>query len=225
MPANPADILNKKQLLLIEHLPEEIKHCFYLAGGTALSAFYLGHRVSENMDFFADSEQSMPSVQYLTAILKGMPSISDLRFQRLFDRRIFVAMFEDGNLLKVEFTSYPFISLDERPVIEGTRIDAPLNIITGKLFALADRFEPKDYVDIYFFLREFPWEPRDLIKKTEERFGVKGLDFIIPERLLQANSIKAEDLPMMVKDLDPADMKAFLLNTASLLIKGHSCSF
>jgi predicted nucleotidyltransferase component of viral defense system len=63
------EILNEKQELLIRHLPEEILGKFYLTRGTALSAFYLGHRLSEDMDFFTDAEEKMAPIEFLTGII------------------------------------------------------------------------------------------------------------------------------------------------------------
>ncbi|MCX7716486.1 MAG: nucleotidyl transferase AbiEii/AbiGii toxin family protein [Endomicrobia bacterium] len=41
-----------------EKLDEKLVKKFYLAGGTLLSAFYLHHRLSENIDFFCEEEFS-----------------------------------------------------------------------------------------------------------------------------------------------------------------------
>jgi len=94
----PSKILTEKQELLISHLPDEIRTNYYLAGGTALSAFYLGHRRSEDMDFFTDAEEKMAPIEFLTGIIKGLPSLDQIHFERLFDRRIFVASFKDSQI-------------------------------------------------------------------------------------------------------------------------------
>ena len=51
----PNKILTEKQELFIDHLPDEIHANFYLAEGTALAAFYLCHRISEDLDFFTEA--------------------------------------------------------------------------------------------------------------------------------------------------------------------------
>jgi len=48
------DILTPKQLEFLEFIqgePQIIKR-FYLTGGTPLAAFYLKHRLSEDLDYF-----------------------------------------------------------------------------------------------------------------------------------------------------------------------------
>jgi hypothetical protein len=56
----------------------------------------------------------------------------------------------NGKVLNVEFTRYPFPRFDSRSVVDGIQID--------KLIAMADRHDPKDYVDVYF--RGMPAAPR-----------------------------------------------------------------
>jgi predicted nucleotidyltransferase component of viral defense system len=215
----PSKILTEKQELLISHLPDEIRTNYYLTGGTALSAFYLGHRLSEDMDFFTDAEEKMAPIEFLTGIIKGLPSLDQIHFERLFDRRIFVVTFKDSQTLKVEFTSYPFKSLEDRPVIGDLRVDSLLNIVTGKLFAMSDRFDPKDFVDLYFVLKSKALKLENLVKMTGERFDIKGLDFVIPERFLLAKRITSKDLPLMIDKIDLDDMKRHFLEQASRLIK------
>lgn len=212
-------ILTEKQELLISHLPEEIQTNFYLTGGTALSAFYLGHRLSEDMDFFTDAEEKMAPIEFLTGIIRSLPSLDHLHFERLFDRRIFVATFKDNQILKVEFTSYPFKSLDDRLRVGKLVVDSLLNLITGKLFAMADRLDPKDFVDLYFVLKNKGLKLEILVKLTEERFDVKGLEFVIPERILLVDRIAPRDLPVMVEKLDLDEMKGYYLQEATRLVK------
>ena len=212
-------ILTEKQELLISHLPEEIQTNFYLTGGTALSAFYLGHRLSEDMDFFTDAEEKMAPIEFLTGIIRSLPSLDHLHFERLFDRRIFVATFKDNQIIKVEFTSYPFKSLDDRLRVGKLVVDSLLNLITGKLFAMADRLDPKDFVDLYFVLKNKGLKLEILIKLTEERFDVKGLEFVIPERILLVDRIAPRDLPVMVEKLDLDEMKGYYLQEATRLVK------
>jgi len=49
------DRIQQKILSLFSTIPEH--DSFYLTGGTALSAFYLHHRKSRDLDFFSDVEE------------------------------------------------------------------------------------------------------------------------------------------------------------------------
>lgn len=51
-------ILTPRQSYLVEQAAknDELTRWYYLTGGTALSEFYLHHRLSEDIDFFTRSE-------------------------------------------------------------------------------------------------------------------------------------------------------------------------
>lgn len=214
-------ILSEKQKLLLDNLPDSVLDRFYLAGGTALSAFYLQHRLSQDLDLFTDAEENMPPIEYLTSLINQLPAIAEVRYERLFDRRIFAATFTDGESLKVEFTSYPFGSIEKRLKVEKLMIDSLVNILTGKLFALTDRYDPKDFVDLYFAFEHnyYGGTLSDLVSRTGERFKIKGLDYFIPERLLMVNRIGADDLPDMLKEISLEKMKRYLLEQSAALVK------
>ena len=213
-------ILTEKQQVLIDNLPDGILASFYLSGGTALSAFYIEHRLSKDLDFFTDTEEQMPPIEFLTALIRRLPSVKDIRYERLFDRRIFEVVFKDSDTLKVEFSTYPFKSMEERTEVGRLVVDSLLNIVTGKLFALTDRYDPKDFVDLYFVLREYDRKLDDLIKKTGERFEISGLEYIIPERILLVKRIGPDDLPIMLKEINAEEMKRYFLGKVSELVKG-----
>jgi predicted nucleotidyltransferase component of viral defense system len=212
-------ILTEKQEVLIGNLPDEILANFYLTGGTALSAFYIEHRLSKDLDFFTDTEQQVPPIEFLTALIRRLPSVRDIRYERLFDRRIFEVVFKDSDILKVEFSTYPFKSIEERRKIGRLLVDSLLNIVTGKLFALTDRFDPKDFVDLYFVLHNYDWKLDDLVKKTRERFEISGLEYIVPERLLLVKKVGPDDLPIMLKEINAEEIKRYFLKQASELVK------
>jgi hypothetical protein len=61
--------LQKKILILFKNLPD--REAFYLTGGTALSAFFLNHRKSNDLDFFTHVEDLiLPFSQKLGVSLK-----------------------------------------------------------------------------------------------------------------------------------------------------------
>ena len=216
-------ILSEKQKLLINNLPDTVLDRFYLAGGTALSAFYLEHRFSQDLDLFTDTEENMPPIEFLTGLINRLPAIAEVRYERLFDRRIFAVTFKDDETLKVEFTSYPFGSIEKRIRAGKLIVDSLLNILTGKLFALTDRYDPKDFVDLYFAFEHnyYGGTLNDLVSRTEERFKVKGLDYIIPERLLMVKRIGANDLPVMLKEIRLEKMKRYFLEQSAALVKAR----
>jgi len=54
--------LQRKILVFFSNLPD--KDAFYLTGGTALSAFFIKHRMSHDLDFFTNVEELTVSSSY-----------------------------------------------------------------------------------------------------------------------------------------------------------------
>ena len=62
--------IHKETLVFLSELPEI--NAFYLTGGTALSAFYLNHRKSNDLDFFTSTEELiLPFSFKIEEVLKG----------------------------------------------------------------------------------------------------------------------------------------------------------
>jgi predicted nucleotidyltransferase component of viral defense system len=156
---------------------------FYLAGGTALSAFYLQHRLSEDLDFFTEGEVEIEEV---LKFVRSLPDIAEVQYERKYDRRIFLLRDPDAKVMKVEFTKYPFTRLETGPIIEGIRLDSLRDILVNKLMAMTDRRDAKDYVDLYCALRKYPdLDLQKLVEQTELKFRIKGVHHILRGRFLE----------------------------------------
>ncbi len=189
---------------------------FYLTGGTALSAFYLGHRLSEDLDFFTEGEEVR--TETIASLLKSIPRIDTFSFERKFDRRIFFIRFEDSGLLRVEFTPYPFKRLEIFKAIEGINVDSLIDILTNKLLTLSDRRDIKDYVDVYFILKEFVhFSMDDLVMKVEKKFGLKGIHYIIQGRFLDP----LEDIKglKLLREVNGKEMASFFNEIGRKMIR------
>jgi predicted nucleotidyltransferase component of viral defense system len=49
-------LTSEQKSLLRSFSGSDLRFPFYLTGGTCLSAFYLSHRLSEDLDFFSEEE-------------------------------------------------------------------------------------------------------------------------------------------------------------------------
>lgn len=114
----------------------------YLAGGSAL-ALHFGHRVSIDFDFFTPLEFNPDT------IATKLKKIGDFQLSQK----------EEGTLLglfnKVKFSlfiyRYPLIS---KPVLfEEILIAHPKDIAAMKLAAICDRGTKKDFIDLYFLVK------------------------------------------------------------------------
>ena len=188
---------------------------FYLTGGTALSAFYLQHRLSKDLDFFTEGDVE---AELILAFLRSIPEVQELELERKFDRKIFLIGYSDGEQLRTEFTKYPFKAINPFTTVEGIHVDSMGDILVNKLMAMTDRKDIKDYVDIYFILKESPeLAIEEMIGKTEQKFGIKGLKYILQGRFLECPA--NIELLNMKKTCNAKDLVAFFKETARTLIK------
>jgi len=116
---------------------------FVLYGGTAL-ALRLGHRQSEDFDFFSNISFRAE------ALLKSIPYLKDAEMSQFQDNTLTAIINRDGPV-KVSF----FGSLDMRRVHDpelaeegGIQIASMLDLLASKLKTVQVRAEAKDYRDV-----------------------------------------------------------------------------
>lgn len=195
----------------------ELKKSFFFTGGTALSAFYLRHRLSEDIDLFTEDEGA------IIRVLPVMKKIASILKTKLEIKRNFRSFNEFFITRKTETLKIDF-ALDS-PYRLGAKIfnkkyklyvDNTIDISCNKLSALFDRGEPKDFVDVYFIDKEIlPLEK--LIKKAKKKHV--GLD----NYWLAVSMAKVENiniLPNMLKPLNFEELKKFFKEKAVYLMAG-----
>ncbi|MBI4434372.1 nucleotidyl transferase AbiEii/AbiGii toxin family protein [Candidatus Uhrbacteria bacterium] len=182
---------------------------YYLTGGTALAAFHLHHRVSDDLDCFTAEEQDPIAIHAFVDEAKAMVGATEVRYVRLHDHHIFTFALDHEDL-KVEFTRYPFPRLEPVVVYNRVRADGLRDIAANKFAALLDRFDPKDFVDLYFLLQKRSLS--DLRRDTEQKFGMKIDDVFLGGELAKVRRIAA--LPRMLVPLTVEDLKAFFTDRA-----------
>lgn len=124
----------------------------YLTGGTAASRGYLGHRLSDDLDLFADDADDF--VLWADRVVNALSNSPDWSCAVLLREPRFVrATIRQGDVdLKIEMvndvpsrvgpvTVYPTLG----------RLDSAENILANKITAVLDRSEPKDLADIWGF--------------------------------------------------------------------------
>ena len=202
------------QKLIFEEIASDkyFKENFYLSGGTALSVFYLHHRYSEDLDFFTSKPLEQGKIISFMSLLAKKHKL-DLKFTR----KEMILWFEtqkQEESLKIDFIHFPYSRLKRGKKYKKFEIDSILDIGANKLVVLGVNFEPKDYVDLYFILKE-KYSIWELIRAVKEKYHTE-LDLIG----LGAEFVKSKDLkylPKMRKELTLKELKEFFLNQAKLL--------
>jgi len=193
-----------------------LRETFFLTGGTALSAFYLKHRLSEDMDFFTEEEGQVPRV---TTLLEEIASKlrGRLEVKRSFRSYLEFFITRGEETLRCDFAMDSPYRLKEKIFKEehGIYVDNVLDISCNKLSALYDRSDPKDFVDVYFIDREIiPFE--ELLKEARRKHV--GLD----NYWLAVSLAKIEDfniLPRMLKPVTLKELKGFFDRKAKWLME------
>lgn len=185
---------------------------FYLTGGTALAGYYLHHRISDDLDFFSFDDFDSISIRSTAEELRKIMGADKIRFSKLYDRNQFFYSVGSEEY-KVEFTKYPFKQLEKVGVFDKARVDSEFDIAVNKLITITDRFDPKDFVDLYFLLQKYP-----LTKLQEGVSGKFNTEFdllTIGSSFAKVRNIGA--LPKMAKLLSVEELKEFFNSEAKKL--------
>ena len=133
----------RELLLKIFNLPAVFDD-FFFTGGTALSVFYLGHRHSNDLDFFA-TKQSL-DLKEVSALLERAikPQQTFAVTETFYSCKV--------NDVKLDFVIDPLSSDEERPIIicsqTKIRLDTLDNISINKIASAISRGEAKDIIDL-----------------------------------------------------------------------------
>jgi len=166
------EVLDKKGQKLLSQLGFLKKYGFYMAGGTAL-ALQLGHRTSLDFDFYTRKKFNNQS------LLRGL--------EKRFKTTILIETAEQTlivriNEVEVSFFHYPYPLVYPLLNIERVSLASKEDIAAMKIIAVSDRGTKRDFIDIYFLLKEFSLEKMfGFIKKKYPNFniyvGLRGLTY------------------------------------------------
>jgi predicted nucleotidyltransferase component of viral defense system len=208
-----AEILTKQQRTVLQLLASTpLAQQFYFSGGTALSHYYLQHRLSEDLDFFAEQEFEPSGV---TAILKSLQSqlgYSTLDYQSKLNRNLYFLHFPDNTILKLEFTYYPFTQVEPPTPQDGLLIDSAIDIATNKLFTIAQQPRGRDYYDLYALIQKYGYQIEQLRMLAKQKFDWHIDPLQLASRLNEVD--QHVDDPILVKAVNQNDLIAFFREQA-----------
>ena len=195
------EILTENQLKLLSLL-KDFSNDYILVGGTAI-ALYLGHRYSIDFDLFTSKVIKRKSIK--NYLIKNGHSLNQL-IKEEADQIHFMV-----NDVKITFFQYPF-SINETVDFESIiKIPTLINLA----FALGGRGKWKDYVDIYFLLKDH-FSLDDIIKRAEGLFGNVFNDKLFREQLTYFEDINYdEEVIYLNTPIDNDVIKKFLIDAAT----------
>jgi hypothetical protein len=197
------EILTSNQVELLNYI-KQFHRKYYLVGGTAI-AFHLGHRRSIDFDLFCQK-----------GFIKNQ--IRNKLFQFPFKQ---IKISEDSDQLhilindvKVTFFNFPYPI--QHPVIVGQFISIPtlLTLASMKAFALGRRAKWKDYVDLFFILRDH-YTIEDISNEAIKNFGQLFSEKLFREQLTFHKDINyTEPVDFLVPAPSEDEIKQFLIDKA-----------
>lgn len=125
-------------------------HSLHLEGGTAISAYFLGHRESEDLDFFADPDfDARGFLTLLPGVLGTEFSLEIIGSPAPSHARALAKGSRSGAVVRLDFAaSSPFQLAPREPTTELIEISSYRDLCAGKLHAVCDRFEVRDFIDL-----------------------------------------------------------------------------
>lgn len=153
------EILTKEQLELLPLL-EDFSKSFGLVGGTAI-ALHIGHRRSIDFDLFSGGQFNNQSI---LKKIKRTLKIDEVIVNKL-DELTFTL-----NGVKFTFFNYPYKISYSKKIGSFVKMPDLLTLAAMKAFALGMRAKWKDYVDLYFIIKNH-YSIEDISKKAKKIFG------------------------------------------------------
>ena len=158
--------LQRACLAVFAGLPDQAH--FYLSGGTALAEFYLGHRLSFDLDLFTPEEALILPTSYqieTTAPRYGL----QVSVVRRFATFVALVIGSDQDQVRVDLAlDSPFRLEPPSPTEIGVMVNSYRDLVVDKLLAYYGRAEPRDAVDLYCILQQEPLDPLLLLAARKD---------------------------------------------------------
>jgi len=149
------------------------------------------------------------------AVIKKEAKIEKVEFQQSFNRNLFFLEYNKKEVLKTEFTFFPFPRLEQGPAKFGLSVDSLLDIAVNKLFTIYQRSQARDYIDLYCICKERRLRLDDLIKKAKLKFDWHIDPLQLGTQFTKAG--EAKDFPRLIKKINHKDWQKFFVNEAKKL--------
>ena len=200
------EILNDDQMSLLPVI-REFKREYYLVGGTAI-ALYLGHRRSIDFDLFKFS---------MISAKKNVEKLSRSNVNFTITRNVTEQLNLIANNVKMTFFQYPFQIEAKNDFEKVIRIPDLLDLAAMKAYALGRRSKWKDYVDLYFLLKD-KFTLQQIIDRAIMIFGDLFSDKLFRSQLSYFDDIDyTEEVDYLVNAPSDAEIKSFLIDLATTL--------
>lgn len=157
---------HKKVLSIFAALEES--RAFYFTGAMALSAYYLHHRLSEDIDMFCPEENLIPimAMKFSKALTSQGIEVETVRSFGSFWEGVLKEGEEEIRFQLAYDTPFRLGDLSEK---DGINVHALDDLAAGKLLALFARSEDRDFIYVYFLVQENEYTMQQLIELARRK--------------------------------------------------------
>ena len=197
---------------------------FYLTGGTALAEFYFQHRLSEDIDLFSEKEVNVAAIEAFLQKASIKLGISKIIKQNYLGLYTYKLKYKDGETLKVDFSYYPFPKIEKGTSFGNLEVSSLYDIAVNKVHTIASRTRARDYIDLYFIMKNSKLPVGEYLEKLRLDSKAK-FDWPLEAKNLIAAFLKVEDLekadfPKMLVTFNKSSFEKFYLELAKSLESG-----
>lgn len=197
-------IFNKTQLQLLP-LVQKFRREFYLVGGTAI-ALHLGHRRSIDFDLFKNKPINPKRI---------LETISGFEYPYFVTRRVTEQLNLNIKDVKFTFFQYPFEIEATEKLDDILRLPKLIDLAAMKAYALGRRSKWKDYVDLYFILKEH-YTIKQISDRTTDIFGQLFSEKLFRAQLCYFDDIDySEPIELLVSPVSDDEIKNFFIDKAT----------
>jgi hypothetical protein len=164
---HPECVEEKARVLMSRLGPTLGMHGGVLAGGTAL-ALHLGHRISGDLEFFAQRtfkpSEVLEELRALASVVEPVTMDGD-------------AMIVQADGVRVSLMQTPARFGEPSTRMNGCDVAGVVDIAATKLLAVSQGGMRSDFVDLYAILQTVPF--RKVARNALERYGVTALEPLV----------------------------------------------
>ena len=170
-------IFNSNQAALLP-LVKQFRKEFYLVGGTAI-ALHIGHRRSIDFDLFKFNPLRPKKI---------IETISGFDYPYVVTRRVTEQLNATVHDVKFTFFQYPFQINATEKLADILKLPTLLDLAAMKAYAMGRRSKWKDYVDLYFLIKD-NYTVSQISDRSTDIFGQ-----LFSEKLFRAQMSYFEDI-------------------------------
>jgi hypothetical protein len=152
--------------------PMVISYRCTLAGGTAL-ALHLGHRLSQDFDFFTPQSFSSDKI---------IQKLRDLKLKTEIQQQSKDTFLGFVNGVKCSVFKYPYPFLDQKSECMKVPVAGLLDIAAMKVIAICQRGTKRDFVDLYFILQKIPF--KKIAENIIQKYGAESVNSLMVGKAL-----------------------------------------